>query len=115
MSKWLKPLLFGIWGVLLIPPIGTTLEKWFTENVFSEPNAVAMAISDNLVAVGEIRWFKFALVFMTGMVIGVSLESSFRKSAERRAYEFRRLGCKFRSLSDSIKTKTASSGWPDDA
>jgi hypothetical protein len=65
------------------------------------------------VAVGELRWFKFALVFMTGMVIGVSLESSIRKSAQRRAFEFRSLGYKFRSLSDSIKTRTASPGWPD--
>jgi hypothetical protein len=115
MSKWLKPLLFGIWGVLLIPPIGTTLEKWFADNIFSEPNAVAMTISNNLVAVGELRWFKYALVFMTGVVIGVSLESSFRKSAERRAYEFRSLGYKFRSLSDSVKNQAASSGWPNNA
>jgi hypothetical protein len=113
MSKWLKPLLFGIWGLLLIPLIGTTLEQWFTENIFSGPNAVAMAISNNLVAVGELRWFKFALVFMTGMVIGVSLESSIRKSAERKAFELRSLGYKFRSLSDGIKAQTASSGWPD--
>jgi hypothetical protein len=72
MSKWLKPLLFGIWGLLLIPLIGRTLEKWFAENIFSEPNAVATAISNNLVAAGQLRWFDFALVFMTGIVIGVS-------------------------------------------
>ena len=66
MFKWLKPLLFGIWGLLLIPLIGTTLDKWLAENVFSEPNAAAQLISDHLVAVSELRWFKFALVFMTG-------------------------------------------------
>jgi hypothetical protein len=114
MSRWLKPLLFGIWGLLLVPLIGTTLEKWFAENILSEPNAVAITISNNLVAVSELRWFKFALVFMTGIVAGVSLEASTRTSAERKAFELRSLGCKFRSLSDSVKTATASSGWPDE-
>ena len=113
MSKWLKSLLFGIWGLLLIPPIGTTLEKWLGENVFSEPNSVAATISNNLAAVSQLRWFKFSLVFMTGLVIGVSLESLNRKSGERKAFEVRSLGYKFRSLSDSIKTRIESSGWPD--
>jgi hypothetical protein len=112
MSKWLKPLLFGIWGLLLIPPIGTSLEKWFAKNIFSEPNAVATAISNNLAAVSELRWFKFALVFMTGIVIGLSLESSARKAGQRKAFELRSLGYKFRGLSESIKMRTAS-GWPD--
>jgi hypothetical protein len=115
MSKWLKPLLFGIWGLLLIPLIGTTVEKWLAANIFSEPNAVTRTISDHLVAVGELRWFKFALVFMTGVVIGVSLESSARRSGERKAFELRSLGYKFRSLADSIKTRTAAPGWPDNA
>jgi hypothetical protein len=30
MSKWLKPVLFGIWGLLLIPLIATILEKRLT-------------------------------------------------------------------------------------
>jgi hypothetical protein len=113
MSKWLKALLFGIWGLLLIPPIGTTLEKWLGENVLSEPNGVATTISNNLAAVSQLRWFKFALVFMTGLVIGASLESLNQKSGERKAFEVRSLGYKFRSLSDSIKTRIESSGWPD--
>jgi hypothetical protein len=113
MSKWLKALLFGIWGLLLIPLIGLSLEKWFAENIFPEPSIVATAISNYLAALGELRWFKFALVFMTGIVIGISLESSARKVGERRAFELRSLGYKFRSLSDSIKTRTTSSGWPD--
>jgi hypothetical protein len=114
MSKWLKTLLFGIWGLLLIPLIGVTVEKWLAENIFSEPSAVATALSDSLVAVSQLRWFKFALVFMTGMVICVLLESSARQSGERKAFELRSLGYKFRSLSTSIKTKAAS-GWPDNA
>jgi hypothetical protein len=113
MFKWLKPLLFGIWGLLLIPLIGTSLEKWIAENILSEPTILATVIS-NLVAARELRWFNFALVFMTGIVIGISLESSARKAGERRAFELRSLGYKFRSLSDSIKTRTASS-WPDNA
>jgi hypothetical protein len=115
MSKLFKRLLFAIWGVLLIPLIGTTLEKWFAENILSEPNVVATAISKNLVAVGQLRWFEFALVFMTGIVVGISLESSVRTSGLRKAFELRSLGYKFRSLSDGIKIRTASPGWPDNA
>jgi hypothetical protein len=113
MSKWLKPLFFGIWGLLLIPLIAITLEKWLEENFFSDPNAVATTVFDNLLALGQLRWFKFALVFLTGIVIGVSLEWLARKSDEKKASELRSLGSKFRSLSDSIKTRTASSGWPN--
>src|SRR5215470_8225377 len=113
MSKWLKPFLFAIWGLSLIPLIGISLEKWFAENILSEPSAVATTISDNLVAVGELRWFKFALVFMTGLVTGLALESSMRSSGERKALELRSLAHKFRGLSDSIKSRNA--GWPDNA
>jgi len=112
MSKWFKLLLFGIWGLLLIPLIGTAVEKWFVENLLSEPGAATTALSNNLVAIGELRWFKFALVFMTGIVIGISLEVSARKAGERRAFELRSLAYKFRTLSDEIKTRTASSAWP---
>jgi hypothetical protein len=112
MSKWLKPFLFGIWGLLLIPLIATILEKWLEENFFSDPNAVATTVSRNLVALGQQRWFKFALVFLTGILIGASLEWLARKSDDKKASELRSLGSKFRSLSDSIKVRTASSGWP---
>jgi hypothetical protein len=115
MFKWLRRFLFGIWGLLLIPLIGTALEKWLEENVFPEPYAVATTISNNLVAVGQLRWFKFALVLMTGIAMGVSLEALSRKSGERRAFELRSLGYKFRSLSDSIKIRNTSPGWPDNA
>jgi len=122
MSKWLKQLLFGIWGLLLIPLITPILKKWLEENVFSDPNemattvfrnAVATPVFENLLALGQQRWFKFALVFLTGIVIGVSLEWLSRKSDEKKASERRSLGAKFRSLSDSLKNRTASSGWPD--
>ena len=122
MSNWLKQFLFGIWGLLLIPLIVPILEKWLEENVFSDPNGMATTVFrtamvttvfDSLVALGQQRWFKFALVFLTGIVIGVSLEWLNRKSDEKKASDLRSLGSKFRSLSDSIKTRTASSGWPD--
>ena len=121
MSKWLKQVLFGIWGLLLIPLIASIVEKWLEENVFSDPggtattvfrNPVATTVFDNLIALGQQRWFKFALVFLTGVVVGVSLEWLDRKSDEKRAFELRSLGAKFRSLSDSLKIRTAS-GWPD--
>ncbi len=113
MSKWLKPLLFGAWGVLLIPVVGTTVAKWFEENILSEPSVAVTAASNDLVTISELRWFKFTLVFMTGIVVGISLETSARKSGERKAFELRSLGYKFRSLSDNIKTGTAWSGWAD--
>jgi hypothetical protein len=114
MPKWLKPLLFAIWGLLLIPPIGATVEKWFSDNVLSEPNAIARLISDHLIAVGELRWYKFALVFMTGIVIGISLETSAKRAGERKAFELRSLGYKFRSLAEGLKARSASA-WPDNA
>ena len=121
MSKWFKQFLFGIWGLLLIPLVTPILEKWLEENVFSDPSgmattvfrsAVATTVLDNLRALGQQRWFKFALIFLTGVVVGVSLEWLDRKSDEKRAFELRSLGAKFRSLSDSLKIRTAS-GWPD--
>ena len=115
MSKWLKQFLFGVWGLLLIPLITPIIEKWLEENFFSGPNAVATTVSNNLAAVVQLRWFRFALVFLTGIVIGVSLEWLNRKSDEKKASELRSLGSKFRSLSDNIKVRTASSGWPDNA
>jgi hypothetical protein len=76
-------------------------------------NAVATIVFNHLLALGQQRWFGFVLVFLTGVVIGVSLEWLNRRSDERRASELRSLGSKFRSLSDSIKSRTTSSGWPD--
>jgi hypothetical protein len=122
MSNWLKQFLFGIWGLLLIPLSMPVLEKWLEENVSSDPHGMATAVFrnamvttafNNLLALGQQRWFKFALVFLTGIVVGVSLEWLGRKSDEKKASELRSLGSKFRSLSDSIKSRTASSGWPD--
>jgi hypothetical protein len=122
MSKWLKQFLFGIWGLLLIPLIIPILKKWLEENLFSDPNdaattvfrnAVATTAFDDLTALGQQRWFRFAVVFLTGVVLGISIEWLNRKSDEKKASELRSLGSKFRSLSDSIKIRSASSGWPD--
>jgi len=122
MSNWLKHFLFAIWGLLLIPVIMPILGKWLEENVFSDPHGMATAVFghamvttvfDNLLALGQQRWFKFAVVFLTGIVIGVSLEWLSRKSDEKKAFELRSLGSKFRSLSDNIKVRTSSSAWPD--
>jgi hypothetical protein len=122
MSKWLKQFLFGIWGLLLIPLIAPILEKLLEENVLSDPSAMATTVFrdtgattvfENLLWLGQQRWFRFALVFWTGMVLGVSLEWLSRKSDEKKASELRSLGTKFRSLSDSLKNRSASSGWPD--
>ena len=122
MSRWLKPFLFGVWGLLLIPLITFIPRKWLDENVFSDRDSMAAAIFhdaattaafDHLVALSQQRWFRFALVLWTGIVIGASLEWLSWKFDEKKASELRSLGTKFRSLSDSIKMRTASSGWPD--
>jgi hypothetical protein len=123
MSKWLKKFLFGFWGLLLIPLSAPVLKKWLEENVFSDPNDMAAAafrnatatpVFDHLLTLGQQHWFKLALVFLTGIVVGVSLEWLNRKWDEKKAAEFRSLGWKFRSLSESIRIRT-SSGWPDNA
>ena len=123
MSGWLKKLLFGIWGILLIPLIAPALKRWLDQNVFTDAHQVRPprpfvtlrrpAVFSHLVALGEQPWFKLAVVFLTGLIAGVSLEWFCRKSGEKRAAELRSLGWKFRSLSESIRLRTASSDWPD--
>jgi hypothetical protein len=121
MSKRLKQFLFGIWGLLLIPLVTPILDKWLEENIFDSngmatmvfPNAMASTVFHNFLALGQQRWFNFALVLLTGIVIGVSLEWLSRKSDEKKAFELRSLGSKFRSLSDNIKARSTLSGWPD--
>jgi len=114
MPRFLRVLLFLTLGLLLIPLIGASFEKWFEENGLSGPNAVATTIFNDLVEVRQLRWFNLALVFMTGLVIGVSLEALSRASGERKAFELRSLGYRLRSLSENIKTRIAS-GWPDNS
>ena len=120
----LKKLLFGIWGLLLIPLIAPVLKKWLEENVFSDSHGMATTafrdattapVFSNLLALGQQPWFRFTVVFLTGIVVGVSLEWLNRKSAEKKAAKLRSLGWKFRSLSESIRLRTASPspGWPD--
>jgi len=115
VSKWLKLLLFALWGLLLIPIVGAAIEAWVADNLFpgSTPNALVAAISDQLTAVSEAPWFKFALVYMSGIVVGISLEGSAKRAGERKAFELRSLGYKFGSLADVLKVRTAAPGWPD--
>jgi hypothetical protein len=122
MSGWLKKLLFGIWGLLLIPLLAPALKRWLEQNVFSDAHGAATtafrdvtgtSVFSNLVALGEQHWFKLVVVFLTGLIAGVSLEWLNRKSGEKRAAELRSLGWKFRSLSESIRLRPASSQWPD--
>jgi hypothetical protein len=114
MAKRLKTIVSGVWVVLLLPLFATLFEKRLEQNFFSDPNAVATTVFNNLVILGQERWFHFALVFFTGIVIGVLLDWLTRRSDENKASELRRLGSNFRRLSDSIKTQTAvRSEWPD--
>ncbi|MGQ0687006.1 hypothetical protein [Bradyrhizobium sp.] len=122
MYRVLKSLLFGIWGLLLIPLIAPVLKKWLEENVFADPgsgatsafrDAAAAPAFTSLLALGQQPWFRFALAFLTGVMVGVSLEWLSRKSGEKKAAALRSLGWKFRSLSESIRIRTASPGWPD--
>jgi hypothetical protein len=122
MSGWLKKLLFGIWVLLLIPLIAPVLKHWLEQNVFSDAHGTGTTafrdvtgttVFSNLVALGEQHWFKLAVMFLTGLVVGVSLEWLNRKSGEKKAAELRSLGWKFRSLSESIRLRPTSSQWPD--
>ena len=114
MAKWLKTIVFGVWVVLLLPLFATIFEKWLEQNFFSNPDAVATTVFDNLVVLSQERWFHFALVFFTGIVIGVSLDWLDRKSDENKASRLRHLGSNFRRLSDGIKTQTeVRSEWPN--
>jgi hypothetical protein len=124
MSGLLKKLLFGIWGLLLIPLIAPAIRKWLEENVFSDSHSAATAafsdamatpVATSLLALGQQPWFRFAVVFLTGVVVGVLLEWLNRKSGEKKAGKLRSLGWKFRSLSESIRIRTASPapGWPE--
>jgi hypothetical protein len=115
MSKRLRPILIGVWGLLLTPLVATILEKWLEENFFSDPNAIATTVFKNLIALAHQTLFQFTLVFFTGIVIGFSFDWVARKSDENRASELRSLGSKFRSLSDIIKIRTTetSSEWPN--
>jgi hypothetical protein len=112
MSRSLKPILTGIWGLLLIPLIAAILETRLEENLFSDPSAPATAVFSNLVVLGHQLWFQFVLVFFTGIVLGLSLDWLARKSDQNKGSELGNLGSKFRTLSDSIKM-TASSEWPN--
>jgi hypothetical protein len=114
MAKKLKTIVCGAWVVLLLPLLATIFEKWLEQKFFSDPNAVATTVFNSIVVLGQQRWFHFALVFLTGIVIGVSLDWLTRKSDENKASKLRHLGSNFRRLSDSIKTQTeVRSEWPN--
>ena len=122
MSGLLKKFLFAIWALLLILLIAPVLRKWLEENIFLDRasaattafrDAAATPAVSNLLTLGQQPWLRLALVFLTGIVLGVGLEWLGRKSAEEKAAKLRSLGWKFRSLSESLRTRTASPGWPD--
>ena len=105
MSKSLKRIALGVWTLLLVAVIVDFVNRWLGENYFSDPN---ITIVFNLAAsIVQQRWFQFGLVFLTGIVVGISLDWFDRKSHENKASELRTLGSKFRILSDTIKIQTA--------
>jgi hypothetical protein len=112
MSKLLKRIAVGVWTLFLVAVIIDFINRWLGQNYFSDPNIIIVI---NLAAfLVQQRWFQFALVFLTGIVVGISLNWFDRKSDEKKASELRTLGSKFRTLSDTIKIQTAgSSGWPN--
>lgn len=114
MSKWLKAVIFGIWGGLMIPPVASILEKWLQDSALVYRSPLARAVFSDVIAIGRLSWLYFALTLMSGVVIGMLLESLARRSGDRRASAARRLGHRFGSLSDSIKSRTPSQ-WPASA
>lgn len=115
MSKWLKALLFVVWGLLLLPLTGNAAEHWLEQNVLSGHSAMVANVTNDLAAARRLRWFDFALTFMSGIVVGMSLEALARRRVERKAFDIKSLGSKFGTLSESIKSRTSRSGWPDNA
>jgi hypothetical protein len=122
MSGLLKKFLLGMWALLLIPPIAPILKQWLEADVFLDSRSMATtAFRDaaatpafaSVLALGQQPWFGFTLVFLTGIVVGVTLEWLNRNSGDKKAATLRSLGWKLRSLSESIRTRTASPGWPD--
>ena len=111
MSKSLKRIAAAVWTFLLVAVIVDSIKRWLGENYFSDPN---ITIGFNLAApIVQQRSFQFALVFLTRIVVGISLDWFDRNSDENKASELRTLGYK-RILSDAIKIQTAgSSGWPN--
>src|SRR5689334_24436213 len=98
MSRLLKSLLFGIWGLLLIPLSAPVLKNWLAENVFADPGSAATsAFRDaaaspafaSLLALGQQLWFRLAFVFLAGVIVGVLLEWLNRKSGEKKAASLR--------------------------
>src|SRR5262245_11112968 len=105
MSKSLKRISACVWILFLVTVIVDFINRWLGENYFSDPNII---IAFNLAAsIAPQRWFQFALVFLTGIEIGISLAWFDRKSDEKKASELRTLGSKFCILSDTIKTQAA--------
>jgi hypothetical protein len=124
MSGLPRKLLFGIWGLLLIPLIAPVLQRWLAENAFADSrsmaattfrDATATPAFAGVLALGEQLWFRVTLIFLTGMLVGVTLEWLSRKSGEKKAAALRSLGWKYRSLSESIRIRATSPspGWPD--
>ena len=112
MWKSLKRIALGAWALLLVAVIVDFIKRWLGENYFSDPSiTIVFNLADSIV---RQRWFQFGLVFLTGIVVGISLDWLDRKSGENKASELRTLGSKFRILSDAIKIQTADpSGWPN--
>src|SRR5512138_433132 len=112
MSKSLKRIVVGVWTLLLVVAIVDSINRWLGDNYFSDPNTtIVFNVAASMV---QQHGFQFALVFLTGIVIGISLDWFDRKSDKNKASELRTLGSKFRILSQTIKIQTAdSSGWPN--
>jgi hypothetical protein len=113
MSKLLKRIVVVVWTLFLVPIIVAFLKRWLGENYFSDLSDVVANAFNFVAPIADQRWFHFVFVFLTGIVIGVSLDWLDRKSDENKASELRTLGSKFRVLSDIIKIRTIDpSGWP---
>jgi hypothetical protein len=122
MPRWLKWLLFAVWGLALIPPLAPALERALKDSAGADRDGLAATVLHGEVvtaAFGQLRdlsdqrWFNLALVFLTGLVIGVALEWLGHRSGATRASALRSIGIKFRALSDSIRIRTVAPGWPD--
>ena len=68
MDVWLKSLKRSSVApglFCLLPLLATIFEKWLEQKLFSDPNALATTVFNNIVVLSQQRWFHFALVFLT--------------------------------------------------
>ena len=62
-------------------------QKWLEQKFFSDPSAVATTVFNNIVVLGQQRWFLFRVGLFDRIVIGVSLDWVTRKLQRKQSFQ----------------------------